>query len=895
MILILLAMAGIACSTHPASAQPKPDAPGPVLELPNDTILSMSRAWDRLRNPRMLIVVGTVRNNRVVYDAPDSNADRLVFPFREQIMRACPNGLVSATVAALQEANHVDRLRRESGAHLDAGAARALCETFKADILIDIVLLPGERPGELTPTMLAVDTRTATEFASSKLLSVNFAADPRLGHAFGARLAKDFSEGLIRIAGADGGARPADTFTIRVVTRAGEEGVGTRELRRISRDIEEEVKGVSWSEIEGADEGGATANILKIRYAGRLRDLLDDIEDRVLNDKSLGWNVVSTAGTTAAAFLYRAQRPKWHTLTDPADPAYGQRRARLNTGAPPTLGVVVGSNVASPADIFGVGGEAPGLGFDDSTLHGALTNQFSDMGFRVADAGATARLRDRSAANAERYENLSHLGAAIRELHGVDYVLYVNVGGTGPGRQLDATMFDVKSGLVVGQERWPSLQATRLSGFAVDGRAPEEVSRFLAGRIIERWDRHQTKSSTIEVQVRNVTDAQEVIAISEAMASLPGITTVADLTFSSPAAGFEVVTAENPITILPRLMDVIGVWRPGTEIQVDGRTIILNLVPKVKPEGEPAAQVAAGNPSAAKGAAVGSIEGVAAAVARIRDSVCVVGIGHKGQFHPLGTAWVVSGAALATNAHVVVGLYSNAAALVTELKWEPADVRFIARRGPSQEHELILGRTWVHPKYLEEARRREGYLREMLVRQGLDPASQEGQIAIRRTQFAVGYDLGLLEVTSGVIGEPLEILTGDAASGLAPPMPVGYAGFPMENIANAADRPVMATNVGWLSAVTGFDLLIGAPQNSYLLHYDLLTAGGASGSPVVDARGRVVGVNFAGSYITGAGKGLPRIRRGVAYARRADLGGEMLIGQVQEVTWSNILQLFGGK
>ena len=80
----------------------------------------------------------------------------------------------------------------------------------------------------------------------------------------------------------------------------------------------------------------------------------------------------------------------------------------------------------------------------------------------------------------------------------------------------------------------------------------------------------------------------------------------------------------------------------------------------------------------------------------------------------------------------------------------------------------------------------------------------------------------------------------------------------------------------------------------------------ASGSPVVDNKGRAVAVNSAGSYITGlsaatvaeepgangnqkiVNRELPRIRTGFAYGQRVDLVMDMLEGQVQKIDWESV-------
>lgn len=909
---LLLMIVVLAAASVPCPGQPRPDMPGPVTDLPNELVSEMNDAWERLRNPRILVTTGVAQGQQLVYDANMHAANRLEASLVQQLMRAFPGGIVAFDVARAREANVLNGLRRDLGAALAPQAERTLAQAFNADILIDVTLISagGNR---YAPSMRAVDTRNAREIARTSLVAIDLVSAGPTSHVYGTRLADVFGRGLIAAAGDAGRRGVAQTYTIRVLASSKEGGLSSRDLRRLAGEIEE-LRGVSWAETREAAAGAERFGVLEVRFTGRFRDLLDRIEDTVLPKQELAWTTQSVDGVDAVVYVYGAQRPAWHRLTDPSDRGFGEtmrlRTARLERERP-RLGIVVGDDIDDAPTLFG--SEAPEMRtrFSDDQLAGALSNLFSDLGFTVVDRMSVARQLRRERDNAAKYESHADLAAAMSAITGVDLILHVDVEGQGDSRRLNAVLYDVDRARFLGQEQWPNSSANRLSAYPVDGQEHTEVARFLAGRLLERWDRLAGNDArTVDVRVRNVTDASEVVALTEMLGDLAGIDGVVDLHITTGLGSFELLTSKNPVELLPVVADGVGRWRPGTEILIDGRTLILNLDPKLRPSdvaatGDAGATPAQGDRSGP--AAEGSLDQVRAAVASARESVSVVGWKHRNQFVPQGTAWTVSDSMLATNAHVIVGLYTRLPEYAQGLGWNIDEVRFVARRGPGLEHELVLGRTFVHPEYFKQNERTLNYLRDVMRRQGLQPNDAAGRFSINTSNFVGAFDVGVIQVVHGSPGKPLPLADDEHLHRITPPMACGYAGFPMENIRSANDAPVMATNIGWVSAVTGFDHIVRDAKTNQLLHYDLLTAGGASGSPVLDASGRVIGLNSAGSYLVFdrvvatpdrdakpnpdgsrpvrlVNEEAPRIRTGFAYAQRVDTLRDLLNGNAFEVT-----------
>lgn len=229
-----------------------------------------------------------------------------------------------------------------------------------------------------------------------------------------------------------------------------------------------------------------------------------------------------------------------------------------------------------------------------------------------------------------------------------------------------------------------------------------------------------------------------------------------------------------------------------------------------------------------------------------------------GGFTAGGTAWTVSETQLATNAHV-------ADALETLTRMIEGAAPVALREGRRDQMITLSSEMVVHPGYKRWT--------EILSRQ------LQGDAAGRLLQFRFiqpcdvailvpaepGTDLGApLKIASGVDSRSL---VGDA---------VGYVGFPSENIAGLPSQQRVS---GRISNQTDFIFQPAELRDNMLLHYSAVTTGGASGSPLFNEEGEVVGLVSAGSVI---GLGGYRIPVGINYAQRVDFLTELLEGVAEE-------------
>lgn len=203
----------------------------------------------------------------------------------------------------------------------------------------------------------------------------------------------------------------------------------------------------------------------------------------------------------------------------------------------------------------------------------------------------------------------------------------------------------------------------------------------------------------------------------------------------------------------------------------------------------------------------------------------------NGNTRGVGTAWPVGPNLLATNAHV--------AEIRDQLgSGEAMEVRSPGANGKTYrvvEHRL-------HPGF----RAFSAYVNQDAV---MVPSYRGFQ---RLTVNQLGsYDVAILRVEEELPKDAiLELASDEELRKLSPGDPLALAGFPMENIIGSpvqALSPTPEVQVGNVTAFTDFFMLPTEFEQSRLIHHNLPTAGGSSGSPLVNAAGRVVGLLNAGN------------------------------------------------
>jgi hypothetical protein len=188
------------------------------------------------------------------------------------------------------------------------------------------------------------------------------------------------------------------------------------------------------------------------------------------------------------------------------------------------------------------------------------------------------------------------------------------------------------------------------------------------------------------------------------------------------------------------------------------------------------------------------------------------------QTEPIATAWAVGEHTFATNGHV--------AAPVKDLLAKGGSAFIIMDKSPDKQYRIIAAEP--NPKYGQH----------LVNVEGKDPA-------------VPAYDVGLLTVAEtlpvhATLASPDELKALDSGDRVA------YLGFPMEGLAGGGvdfRNPVATMQSGIITSVTDYWLSKSDPGNRLLIQHNLGATGGASGSPVFDTNGRVIGILSAGNII----------------------------------------------
>jgi hypothetical protein len=148
-----------------------------------------------------------------------------------------------------------------------------------------------------------------------------------------------------------------------------------------------------------------------------------------------------------------------------------------------------------------------------------------------------------------------------------------------------------------------------------------------------------------------------------------------------------------------------------------------------------------------------------------------------------------------------------------------------------------------------------------------------------------GYDVALLRV-AGTLPEAdrLEIATPDELNALASGTPLATSGYPGENLTRSSPGNLGVTSQQHLGVVTSMTDMFHLPAPvavRQLVQHDLPATGGASGSPIVGASGKVVALLNAGNLFVVNGDRVPNAAL-INFAQRADLVRDMLDGTAEQ-------------
>ena len=261
---------------------------------------------------------------------------------------------------------------------------------------------------------------------------------------------------------------------------------------------------------------------------------------------------------------------------------------------------------------------------------------------------------------------------------------------------------------------------------------------------------------------------------------------------------------------------------------------------------------------------------MAETVARVAESVYCVMERRGDVVRPVGTAWVVDRdrGLLATNAHVADN-FVEGATIVRAAGARSADLNVTAARS--------------HPAY-EVFGEQLGRYREAL--------DMSGESSSNRSMR--GFDVALLVIAEAEreqLAPDLELLAADQVHELESGRACATVGFPAEGIGFNPRQPQHKTHLGHVVALTDYFMAAGEAEHAQLVHTSLPVAGGASGSPLIDRRGRVIGLISSANVVhSKEGRRIPLA--GTTCAQRVDTLHELLAGKVEDerrmARWSEV-------
>jgi hypothetical protein len=239
----------------------------------------------------------------------------------------------------------------------------------------------------------------------------------------------------------------------------------------------------------------------------------------------------------------------------------------------------------------------------------------------------------------------------------------------------------------------------------------------------------------------------------------------------------------------------------------------------------------------------------------IKNSVYLVVIKTFGENEAsFGTAWVVADGTLATNSHI-------AEAFAREMS--PLDV-MIVRSPTNPPQDFVVTAVTVHPGYHDF---------DKLIGARI-PCDSDG----RQIAAIPACDVALLTVNGVGLAPPIPLASADQIKSLKTGDVIGMVGYPSENVSgHNTSNPEPSSQVARIARQTDFLMRTDSPiDDTQLIHHSLPETGGASGSPIVNADGKVIAINSAANFIGVGNDSRVPMAIGLNFAQRADLVQELL-------------------
>jgi hypothetical protein len=848
----------------PGMGEPKADAPIPQQELTPAQIEAFSRAWTNDAEPTITLTVLTLQNGQLTQ--PQTDLSEAMKNALSDMLGRSDAKVSNWNFAGAVREQRLDVVRDREGDRVAETVGKLVQQRADADLVFLVTLVPSG--GRANVYLKVLDTRTPNldEIASDQLTEIplspaGFEGDwQQRVRQFAYELCTKFIDGYGRY-----GAR-GKVFSLLLV-----DGVPNAEVLDDLAGSLKRAEGVSGVKSEMQDRGGGRiAAEYSLRFKGAPEDLRralrKTIKDHFEGKKKLQFFDAGSSQRLSAV-LEDAIVPAWWTLTDAKSDTFDasrEYRTRIvdSSGLAPNVAVVVGAPMNEPVSTLfeGVKVAMPAMRFDEGELADALGVAFRDYaGFEPLDRGELQAQLQQAQTQSQKFENDAQLMTALAAKK--QFRFLVDVRRDTNTNRLSIRLIDRADATLVGSVAWPDQRARDATEYQIREDRVEEVSRYVVGTLLERIDaKYRNQARRLSVTITNIPadkGDQQLVAFARAFESIPQVKSVVNRRLETPAAFFDVAfsgSLDQLIVELQKRVEQLDAKAAITSLR--DQEMVINLLPKFAP-------IASSKDPKASQAESANLQ---QAVNKISPSVWIPAIElQDGRILNTGTAWTVAQGKLATNCHVVDAMVE----LRDTAQAKGVFKRLVVLGGKNGSIKLVVRAMTKHPGY--------------------DAANSilGGLVAVPI------FDVALIEV-DGDAGAPIPIANDQTLSALQPGDALGYCGFASENLNGGADGlPVRRVDVGTLSAAT--DIFFREPQSMGLriLHTDLKAAGGASGSPIINAKGEAIALLSAGDVLLGATQSgvqrgadgtaqpviaMKRIPVGFTYGQQVDMLRELLDG-----------------
>ena len=175
------------------------------------------------------------------------------------------------------------------------------------------------------------------------------------------------------------------------------------------------------------------------------------------------------------------------------------------------------------------------------------------------------------------------------------------------------------------------------------------------------------------------------------------------------------------------------------------------------------------------------------------------------------TAWAIKPSIFATNAHCLEDFKDI----------QSQNIFIILNRNPSKKYRVISAK--MHPSYKKTQKNFDG-----------------------KESWGLSFDIGLATI-EGRVDVVMPIAPRGELQKIGSGYPVAFLGFPYRNGLNYNVRdPIATMQSGIITGITDYWQGDSGYSKNFLLKHNMGSTGGASGSPIFNRKGQVIGIHNAG-------------------------------------------------